>query len=361
MADDKFCALPFSALVLSPDGEVYPCCYIYGSTYGYSYGNATTDGGLMSVWNGEKIRSLRREFITGEIKTCEKYIRHIGCNKHHIHLKDHIEVKEVQTAPPRRLDVRLNGQCNLQCIMCGTWRDPNQLWDSTDFWTRGPKEIFPQLLELDVLGGEPFVQKDTFRLIDEVTKVNSKCTWLFTTNGQWKFGDSIRKRLDRIPIRYIQVSLDSLKPDTFALIRKNGVLEKSLATLEQLAKYRDERAKEGRGFTLAISQAVQVSNWKEVPEFIAFARELKVDLSLQFVYSPPQCGLLFRPHDFQSIVYEFLMKTYSETKAEEMRPILEPLSDSLKQHAAKLAEQSASPVLTTAPIAPVQTGAEASL
>src|SRR5439155_91000 len=82
------------------------------------------------------------------------------------HLLGEIEIAERQQAMPRRLDLRLNGRCNLECIMCDVWRQPNELYDNSDLWTLGPEKIFPFLLEVDMLGGEPFIQRDTYRFID---------------------------------------------------------------------------------------------------------------------------------------------------------------------------------------------------
>jgi cyclic pyranopterin phosphate synthase len=53
-----------------------------------------------------------------------------------------MDVAEVMQSAPKRLDVRLNGKCNLQCVMCDVWSQPNGVYNQSDFWQYGRKEIF---------------------------------------------------------------------------------------------------------------------------------------------------------------------------------------------------------------------------
>ncbi len=85
-----------------------------------------------------------------------------------------------------------------------------------------------------MLGGEPFVQRDAFRLIDAVSSVNPACSWAFVTNGSYKFEGPVRSRLDKLKLRWIQLSLDSVDPKTYAAIRVGGKLSSALATLDGL-------------------------------------------------------------------------------------------------------------------------------
>ena len=77
MAENKthICPIPFLSMTLSPKGDAYPCCFLYGDQ-GVDYGNIIEQG-TIETWNGEKIKSLRREFLSGDIRTCKKYIEFI--------------------------------------------------------------------------------------------------------------------------------------------------------------------------------------------------------------------------------------------------------------------------------------------
>ena len=104
-------------------------------------------------------------------------MKNFECHKMYTHLNPLAELTAVQKKHPRRLDLRLNGKCNLECIMCDVWSQPNGLYENSDLWTEGPEKIFPYLVEVDMLGGEPFIQKDTFKFIDAVSEVNKTCRW----------------------------------------------------------------------------------------------------------------------------------------------------------------------------------------
>ena len=249
---------------------------------------------VMEIWNGEKMRNLRAEFLAGKPVICEKQMRHMGCQKWSHRLgKKGLDLMEVQPYGPRRLDLRLNGRCNLKCVMCDVWRQPNGLYEKSNFWEVAPKEIFPYLLEMDVLGGEPLIQHDTYRVIRVVSSVNSGCTWAFVTNGQYKFGPVVREHLDLLNIRWIQVSIDSLNPETYKAIRPGaGDLFKVIQTLKDLLEYRYERLLLRRGFTITASICVQQKNWSELGDFLEYARDLKVEPVVQFAYIPDSESIL---------------------------------------------------------------------
>ena len=242
--------------------------------------------------------------------------------------EDQIEFGEVMAGAPQRLDVRLNGRCNLECVMCDVWRQPNGLYDGSDFWTWGPEHLFPHLREIDVLGGEPFMQSDTYRLLDEIWAVNRQCTWAFVTNAHYRLGPAIRDRLDRIAIRWFQVSLDSIRPETYARVRLKGDLRRTLATFEEYRAFRAARVAAGRGFPLVASMCVQRGNWREVGEFLDFVLPRDVRPSLQFAYSPASESLLGLPEAERrdALAYlESLLPTHGE---ELLNQIVLPLRES---------------------------------
>lgn len=321
----KFCYYPFTQMLLQPTGVISPCCWNQKIVLGES-----SKKSLKEIWNDEPARKLRREFLEGNPVSCQQQISHIGC-----HLwsrrdyQDEIVLKEVQPSGPIRLDVRLNGRCNLQCIMCDVWKQPNGVYDESDFWLKGPTEIFPYLREIDVLGGEPFVQTDTYRLLDEVSACNSKCSWAFVTNGHYKFSDRIKSRLDKIDIRWMQMSVDAIRPETYAKIRVNGELARSMESFKALRQYWLDREGQGRGYRFLISMCVQIENWREVPEFLAFAKEQGVDPVLQFAYEPAQVGLLSLPLEERRRISDFFEKLLDHYPPELVNAVHLPLRESL--------------------------------
>jgi MoaA/NifB/PqqE/SkfB family radical SAM enzyme len=320
---EGFCYYPFAQMLLQPTGAVSPCCW----NQQYSLGNVPEQT-LEQIWNGEPAQNLRREFLEGKPRSCKTQMDHIGCHRYSRRdFSDLFELKVKQSAGPRRLDLRLNGKCNLECVMCDVWSQPNGIYDESSFWKNGPTEIFPHLLEIDLLGGEPFVQADTFRLIHEVSQVNPKCTWAFVTNGHYRFADKIHETLDKVSIRWIQVSLDSLNPETYKKIRVRGDLNKPLATIEDLFTYQKSRMVNGSTFRLLISICVQKDNWREIEAFIEYTRARNANLELQFAYHPESVSLLNLSAPERREVIRYLKSLIPRFGASLVQPILRPLQD----------------------------------
>lgn len=311
-------------MVLFPDGLVTPCCLLGN----YSLGNIQRQT-LEELWNGEAARALRKEFIEGRIKTCAYDIRNRGCDRWFDHLKEKLDVSEIQRGPVLKLDVRLNGKCNLECVMCGTWKEPNGVYDRAGFWEKAEQDLFPHILELDVLGGEPFIQSDTYRLIEAVSKVNPRCRWAFTTNGHWRFSGRIRQGLDRLSIRSITLSIDSLDSKTYSRIRAKGELPRVLRTVEELKSYRDER-ESTNPFELRMQMVVQQLNCGGTRQFIEFARERGIHPWLSFCYEPFETSILSLEEAKRRRILADFEKEYEETSEETLLNVVQPLRESFK-------------------------------
>jgi len=323
--EENFCYLPFVQLLLQPTGAVSPCCWNQDIILGTVPQNT-----LAELWNGDKIRELRREFLSGTPVKCKSHMRQIGC--HRFNRGEYAkspDLSEIQTLGPRRLDVRLNGHCNLQCVMCDVWKQPNGLYDKSDFWKIGPTEIFPHLMEVDVLGGEPFVQADTYRLINEVSAVNNSCTWAFVTNGNYNV-KPILKRLDKLAIRWFMVSLDSVVPETYAKIRKGGSLQKVLETISSLAEYNEGRRKEGRGIDLSVTMCVQQENWREIESFFTYCVVMGVRPWVQFAYEPSSVSLLSLSLKERLEILQYLKEIEFKYGPDPIGVIMRTIEDSCK-------------------------------
>lgn len=322
---ERFCNFPFMQLLLQPTGVVSPCCWNQDIVLG-----KVPENSLEEIWNGEPIKKLRQEFLSSNPTSCDQQMRHIGCHKwsRRAYEKD-LSLSVTQSKGPPRLDVRLNGKCNLECVMCDVWKQPNGVYDQSDFWTRGPEKIFPFLKEIDVLGGEPFVQPDTYRLIDEIHKVNQECSWAFVTNGQYRFKTPIESRLEKINLRWLQVSLDSVNHKTYSLVRKGGELGLVLKTIDDYLKFRERRKLQGKPFRFIVSMCVQSLNWKEIPQFLNTVKFWDAIPILQFAYHPDTTSLLDLSKEEKRDILDFLTEISPKYGAETLKAIHAPIQESL--------------------------------
>ncbi len=300
--EGTFCPIPFLQLELSPLGSVSACCF----SGEYKVGDVANES-IEQIWNGEIIQQWRNEFLTGDVKICENAIKSFGCQKNYQHLNDLVDFKPIQTKMPQRLDLRLNGKCNLECVMCDVWSQPNGLYDKSDFWDIGPEKIYPHLKEVDMLGGEPFIQKDTFKFIEQVSSVNKECTWGFITNCHYRISKQLRDALEPLKIRHIHLSMDAISSKTYAAIRLKGDFDRVRETVLEFVSIRNERAKVGRGFTLFASMCVQRGNWHELPEFLQFCDDNGLQPIIQELIGRSHLSL----HDMDSNHKEELHQLYT--------------------------------------------------
>jgi cyclic pyranopterin phosphate synthase len=273
------------------------------------------------------MQRLREEFLSGNIRICKSRIHNLGCNRNFDRFKDKAELSVIQQRSPLRLDLRLNGQCNLACIMCDVWQQPNQVYDESNFWREGPKAFFPFLMEIEVLGGEPFVQKDTFRLIREVSAVNDKCTWSFVTNGHYSGHKKIIDALAALKIGSIQVSVDSLNPAVYNKIRRGGDLELPLGSIAKFSEFRRKRQSLGIGFRFVLSMCILKQNWQEIPDFLEFCASWEAEPDLQFAFYDPsqESSLLYCSKSQRQEIYDATLAKVNPAQRDMVERALLPI------------------------------------
>ena len=275
-----FCPVPFASLILNPNGHVGSCREL---GIGHVLGNIH-ENTIEEIWNNKKFRDWRLEFLTGNIVTCKEYINHNSCNKLHsnLDLLPYIDASEVVKTPILRLSPDINGFCNLQCPFCNIWARPNHEYDKIDgFWEHLKKHIIPNLIQIDPLAGEPFLQPDLYKIINLAADSNPALSWRFTTNAQWSLSESIKSHLRKIKINRISVSLDTVDPKTYESIRAPGKLGNALKTIDDLKLFQKEK-----DFHLEINFSIQRENAFQIIEMLNFCEENNLFPFVQYVYSP---------------------------------------------------------------------------
>jgi radical SAM protein with 4Fe4S-binding SPASM domain len=328
---EDFCIVPFTTLQLEADGNVNMCRQ-KGTEF--SIGNIK-DKTIEEIWNDKPIREIRKEFLDGNIKTCEKDIRYKKCNlcTENNEIFDEVEIAEVQTGPILRLGFNINGKCNLQCQMCHVWKMPNDLYTNENFWNYAKERIFPTLREVELLSGEPFLQKDTYKLIDILSKQNPTCRWIITTNGHWKLNNKIKKDLDKVLLRDIIISIDSVVPETYSKIRKLGNLEVVLKNLEDFINYEKNRRDRGlSGFNIKINYLIQKDNWKEIKIIHDFNKN-KPEISsfITFLHEPHVYSLLTLTENQKLDILHFYFTTLNPQEIALTMRVLRPIIMSLNK------------------------------
>lgn len=331
----KFCLMPFVNIILEPNGSVGLCRH-KGTEH--SLGNLK-ENTWAEIWNGPEARKWRQEFLEGKPQLCKAELEHQNCNLcpqlGKMFPTGNEQTKNFfkpQVEKPLRLTANFNGQCNLQCQMCDVWQLPNGFYTEENFWKEARTELFPYLQEIDMLSGEPFLQEDTFKLIDELSQCNPNCQWSITTNAHWRFNKKIKEALDKITIKNIILSVDSLDEETYAKIRYPGKLKLVLENIELLRAYEQERLETGKSpLSFNLNFLVQKDNWREIPHVITYCLERNIHPFITFCYIPNEHSLLSLAPEERVKVVQNLLDNLSWGELALSHRVLSPLIDSLEE------------------------------
>jgi len=288
---ENFCPVPFSTLLFEANGNVC-MCRRKGSEF--AIGNIQEQD-YLEIWNGEKLKNIRAEFLTGRLRTCAVEVERDHCNldANNADSLPFIELAVEQQRHPLRISPNFNGHCNVQCEMCHIWRYPDGLYDKIGFWRTLENDILPHLREIDTFSGEPFIQKDTYRLIEMAAHANPNIFWSFTTNANWRLNDTIRSYLDMIQVKTFNLSIDSVDPAVYASIRRGGNLDKVLINFDLLQLYEQERIAAGKSaLGLTIHSVIQRSNWKGIPALLTLRKQRNARIHLKCLFEPPELSLI---------------------------------------------------------------------
>jgi len=286
----NFCIVPFKTLIFNPSGNI-SVCRIKGTNH--TIGSLNEESAI-KIWNNDKMVQWRKEFLSGKVTTCAMDIERENCNimPENYEIWPEIDPSGFQTGAPIKFTANFNGQCNLKCIMCKIWTMENGYYDQINFWENAEREFFPFIKEVEMLSGEPFIQKDTYKLIDIISGINPGCHWSFTTNAHWKMTPKITESLDKIKISNMIISIDSFSPTKYAEIRKGGELKTVLKTTQDLIEYNESRKKNNlEPFTITIHFLVMKDNWQELSNVFNFVKERKLKLNLKNLEGPIELSL----------------------------------------------------------------------
>jgi MoaA/NifB/PqqE/SkfB family radical SAM enzyme len=158
---------------------------------------------------------------------------------------------------------QLTRECDLSCLHCCTESAPARRLP-TELSREEALRLAGDLVEAGVpyvmlCGGEPLLVPHFYEVAERLGEGGVQLK--IETNGQ-RFGLEEARRLSRLPVRSVQVSLDGTTPEAYRTVRPNGSLEKALSAC---------RAVRGAGLPLEITFAPCRSNLHEAEGVIDLA------------------------------------------------------------------------------------------
>lgn len=137
---------------------------------------------------------------------------------------------------PRSVQMAVTYICNLKCLHCDIWKNKKTEELQCGQWL----EIFKKLKDwlgpfrLDISGGEPFLRKDIFELVDFCDR--NEIQTVLTTNATLLNSELIRK-LSHIKSLTLNISLDGVNADTHNYLRNmEGTYDKVMDTFMEFKR-----------------------------------------------------------------------------------------------------------------------------
>lgn len=273
------CLEPFRRLEFIDRGLVTACCPAYTRVHDVG---SMKRGTIAGIWNGAALQRIRRRLMLGETaKVCRSFCPYL--QKGPVAIEELPETNEAErrlkedlrrgrsalTAPPVYFALSNWGNCNLRCVMCESWREESM----PDYVRRTHEELLGSLghpMTLMLSGaGDPLARADTRELLMRLSEQpNPNIKIEILTNGLlWT--EAMWAKIRGCNFTMINVSIDAATAATYERIRKGGKWAALLRALEVI-----RRAKEAGAFPyVVINMTVMRSNYREIPAFVALARE----------------------------------------------------------------------------------------
>ena len=281
------CPHPWKSVLVTITGDVYPCCF---NTLQGPFGNIHNDS-LEKIWNGERFVKLRKQWATKTIKNsgCEN-CRLLTMTKGDVLFRqqenqspgsiaainfskarhEFEQRASVLSAMPFNITYFPSTHCNLSCIFCGQNNCGIQ-----DLGMIGYKmlcNLTPYLKSITWLGGEPIMQPQLKKWIEEFDTFNNHDIEIGIITNASFFGEKLVKLLPQIKALRINISFDSHIATLYEELRRKGNFEQ---TLENIDRYISLRGQSNE-ITVNLNFLWQKKNFITLPDYLRFCCARKV-------------------------------------------------------------------------------------
>ena len=177
--------------------------------------------------------------------------------------------------PISYLRVSVTDRCDLRCAYCMAEKmnflPKSDLLSLEELAATAHRFIDYGIKKIRISGGEPLVRRDVMELFAQIAPrlKDDLAELTLTTNATQlpKYAD----RLASLGVKRVNISLDSLNPETFARLARRNVLPQVLDGIQA--------AKEA-GLKVKINTVLLPDNLPEIPDMVRWAHAQNFDLSL---------------------------------------------------------------------------------
>jgi len=306
-AKKYFCYAPFNNIYLNTFGNPAACWQ------SFFYEDSYPKKSLKEIWFGENFTRLREHISHDDLTfKCSECERNLKNKNYYTVLARAYDNQYPLTKYPSVMELELDNNCNLECIMCSSnlssnvhKKDVNAIPYSSPYdssFVKEFEEFVPYLNEVRFNGGEPFLINIYYDLWELILKMKPGIKMVVATNGT-VLNDRVKTLLAKGKF-HINFSLDSLNKETYELIRKNAVYEE---TMDNLKFFQDYCIKNKT--TLCILANPMRQNWLEMPEFVKLCNTHNLPLWYNTIIRPENCALWTLPSVELTEIFNTLSST----------------------------------------------------
>ena len=190
------CILPWISLETTPLGQVRPCCLAVGEVPNIDLNKNTLEEAFRSPYMTSLRKAFSEDKLPGQCQRCwsEEKAGKKSKREYMLEKFKHVEVDytNLEGETLQFLDLKLGNICNLKCRICGPWssskwaqeeiteygkgheaskwlkqgqwpRKSNKFWEHVD-------SILPDIKYFEFTGGEPFLIKQHFDLLERAAE-----------------------------------------------------------------------------------------------------------------------------------------------------------------------------------------------
>lgn len=288
---DTFCSLLWNHIQLNATGSCKPCCRFGDARLYKQYGTNLND-----AFHSDEANSIRKDMLEGKrIKGCEKCYRDEMSDNE----IPEFSGKSMRTFNNEKFNVDINNPkieylelipsnvCNFSCVMCNLtssseWYEDTIYLQNNNFMLKKDVERFnsnylnldgidlSNLIELKLLGGEPFFEKENLKLLTKLKEYNrlSELTFHTHTNASFIPSKEWQSLLSEINKIDLSVSMEGYgKYNEY--IRYGSKWE----TTFKVINFWHDFAKKHKNVTLKIHCVVSIYNLFHIEDFKWFLIE----------------------------------------------------------------------------------------
>ena len=306
------CLAPSENLFFGLRGNVYSCCFNKTHPIG-----KYPEQSILQVWKGSQRTAIEKGLKAKDFSYGCQPCYHIISSGNYAGLpaQNYESLTNSKGNFPSKMEFELDNQCNLECVMCrgefssAIRRNREKLPPipspyGADF-VEELKPFIPHLKEAHFLGGEPFMIPIFFDIWEMMATLNPKIKVSVQTNATI-LTDRIRKLLNKMDFQ-IGVSIDSIDPENYAIVRKNGDFEKVWQNIQELRTY-----SRGRETGFHLSYCPMTYNWRELPDVIRTCNELDCTVFFNTVYYPKHCSFTSLGKDELNQILNYLQTSKND-------------------------------------------------